>query len=135
MGREVRTRDMAPSYKDPTVQESQPKPTAALAKQKHTTERRRKRGEEEGEKKKSHKNGRSGIWRSRGPWTKQTVKHKVCFLFILSASFPQPSFPFPSLAPASFFLSPASLLMLLLLFPLPLLHFLLLVLLLLLLLV
>lgn len=43
---EVRTRDMASSYKDPTVQESQRR-TAALAKQKHTSERRRKRREEE----------------------------------------------------------------------------------------
>lgn len=56
MGREVRTRDMAPSYKDPTVQESQPKPTAALAKQKHTLERRRrKRGEEEGKRARGRK--------------------------------------------------------------------------------
>lgn len=54
MGREVRTRDMAPSYKDPTVQESQPKPTAALAKQKHTLERR-KRGEEEGKRARGRK--------------------------------------------------------------------------------
>lgn len=121
---EVRTRDMAPSYKDPTVQESQRRPLHWQNKSTHRRRRkRRKRGvENEGKRGgggESEKNGRSGIWHSRGPWTKQTVKHKVCFLFILSASFPQPSFPFPSLAPATFFFSPASLLVLLLYFPPP----------------
>lgn len=62
MGREVRTRDMAPSYKDPTVQESQPKPTAALAKQKHTLERRRKRGEEEGKSARGRKKKITQKW-------------------------------------------------------------------------
>lgn len=44
---EVRTRDMAPSYKDPTVQESQHRPLHWQNKSTHRRRRRRKRGAEE----------------------------------------------------------------------------------------
>lgn len=69
-GEEVRTRDMAPSYKEPTVQESHSLPLDWQNKRMYVRERK-VRGRE--------KNGWSRIWCSQGPMTNQTGKHQVCF--------------------------------------------------------